>query len=120
MDDGQGETTVWLEITGDTLLVKTKSAIDTEFKDVGIKVDQNAFIAFDEIRNETDVAYTKAIDAITRQFIAGQQVTVLLRFWPTWPTSGQKSMSFSLIGFTKAHQAAGCAPPAAAAQEDNP
>jgi len=34
---------------------------------------------------------------------------VQLRFWPTWPETGTHSVSFSLMGFTKAHgEAAKC------------
>lgn len=104
LNDGQGDTTLWLEVDKTALVVKTKSSIDTEFKDVGIQVDQQAFIPFDEIRHETDVAFSKAIKAITQQFIDGHEVVVSLRFWPTWPTTGVKRAAFSLSGFTSAYQ----------------
>lgn len=109
INDGQGDTTVWLEMTKTALVVKTGSNIDTAFKDVGLQVDQEAFIPFDEIRNETDAVFSKAIARITQEFIDGQAVQVSLRFWPTWPTTGVKTATFSLIGFTKTYQA-GCKP----------
>jgi hypothetical protein len=28
---------------------------------------------------------------------------VQLRFWPTWPATGTHSVTFSLIGFTRAY-----------------
>lgn len=110
INDGQGDTTVWLEMNQSTLTVKTGSNLDTSFKDVGLQVDQEGFIPFDEIQNETDVVFSKSIAKITQQFIEGQSVQISLRFWPTWPATGVKTATFSLIGFTKVHQAGGCKP----------
>jgi hypothetical protein len=109
MDDSQGQTEVWLEINPKALTVKTKSDIDTAFNDIALKVDDKQPIAFDEVDNKTNVVFSKAIDAITGQFITGLNVRVQLRFWPTWPSTGLKTVDFSLIGFTKAHEGlAGC------------
>jgi hypothetical protein len=37
------------------------------------------------------------------QFKRGLRARVQLRFWPTWPTTGVHSATFSLIGFTRAY-----------------
>ncbi|HHT01025.1 MAG TPA: hypothetical protein ENK73_09260 [Thiomicrospira sp.] len=103
MNDGQGETKVWLEIKKDSLLIKTKSDIDAEYKDIGIKVDEENVIPFDSVENTTNALFTQSLSRVIEQFIAGQTANVHLRFWPTWPTTGIKSQSFSLIGFTRAY-----------------
>lgn len=103
MNDGQGDTQVWLEITKDSLLIKTKSDIDTEYKDIGIKVDEKDVIPFDSVENTTNALFNQSLDNVIAQFIAGQTANIQLRFWPTWPTTGIKSQSFSLIGFTRAY-----------------
>jgi hypothetical protein len=42
-------------------------------------------------------------------FKAGNRLRVQLRFWPEWPTTGTHSVTFSLIGFTKAYgELGGC------------
>lgn len=110
LDDGQGQTTIWLELNPETLTIKTKSAIDTEFKDIGLKVDDKAFRAWDELSGHNDVVFKKDVDGIVKEFIHGQKVQLSLRFWPTWPTTGVKTAEFSLLGFTKAYQEAGCKP----------
>jgi hypothetical protein len=46
-------------------------------------------------------------DALVDEFKRGLHVRVQLRFWPTWPKTGTHSVTFSLIGFTRAHLA-GC------------
>lgn len=108
LEDGQGQTTLWLELTSNQLTVKTKSAIDTEFKDIGLKVDDQPFHPFDELSGKNDVVFNKDVDSLIKAFIHGQKVYITLRFWPTWPTTGVKTAEFSLIGFTKAYEAAGC------------
>ena len=44
INDGQGKTRIWLEITDKSLILKTKSDIDTGFNDIGIKIDDKDFI----------------------------------------------------------------------------
>lgn len=104
MNDGQGETTVWLELSDKELLIKTKSDIDKSFNDIAIQIDDKKKIELDEVRSDTDVVFSKSIIDITKEFIEGNNVKVQLRFWPTWPTSGLKSIDFSLLGFTKAYE----------------
>jgi hypothetical protein len=104
MNDGQGETTVWLELSDKELLVKTKSDIDKSFNDIAIKIDDREKIPLDEVRSNTDIVFSKSIIEITRGFVEGNSVRVQLRFWPTWPASGLKYLDFSLLGFTKTYE----------------
>ncbi len=104
IDDGQGKTRIWLEMTDKSLILKTKSDIDTGFNDIGIKIDDKDFIPLDKVDNAVDVVFKKNIATITQQFIAGQNVKLQLRFWPTWPSKGVQEAEFSLLGFTKAYE----------------
>lgn len=121
MDDTQGQTAVWLEISPTALTVKTGSDIDAEFKDLTIQVDDKDAIPSDALDGKTNVVFSKAADAITQQFIQGVKVRVRLRFWPTWPSQGVRTADFSLIGFTQAYQGLeGCAKqPATPTETDN-
>jgi len=104
INDGQGKTRIWLEMTDKSLILKTKSDIDTGFNDIGIKIDDKDFIPLDKVDNAVDVVFKKNIATITQQFIAGQDVKLQLRFWPTWPSKGAQEAKFSLLGFTKAYE----------------
>jgi hypothetical protein len=105
IDDGQGKTHIWLEMADKSLILKTKSDIDTGFDDIGIKIDDKDFIPLDKVDNAVDIIFEKNITTITQQFIAGQNVKLQLRFWPTWPSKGVQEAKFSLLGFTKAYEA---------------
>ena len=106
VDDGQGETRMRLKLNRDQLLVTTKSNIDSTMNDIGLKVDDKDFIFVSQVSETTHVVFSNdRIETIIKQFIAGRQVTIHLRFWPTWPTTGVKKAEFSLIGFTKALKA---------------
>jgi len=104
INDGQGETRIWLEMTHKALVLKTESDIDTAFNDIGIQVDDKDFIPLDRVDNDVDVVFEKSITVITPQFIQGQNVNLHLRFWPTWPSKGVQTAKFSLLGFTKAYK----------------
>jgi hypothetical protein len=102
INDGQGETKIQLKLNKEQLLVTTDSNIDNTMKDIGLKVDDKAFIYITEVINTTHVVFGKdRIDEIISQFVPGRRVLIHLRFWPTWPATGVKTAEFSLIGFTK-------------------
>ena len=102
--DGQGLTNVTLRLDKKRLLVITDSNIDAEYNDIGLQVDEEQIIDADALLGETNVIFRRAVPTVTKQFIAGKSVSINLRFWPTWPTTGLKHAEFSLIGFTKAYR----------------
>jgi len=104
IDDGQGETPVALRLDARSLHVTTNSKIDAEFGDLGISVDGKDMVNADSVVRETNVMFESGLQALVEQFIAGRTATLQLRFWPTWPTTGPKTVEFSLIGFTKAYK----------------
>jgi hypothetical protein len=60
-------------------------------------------ILVDSVVRDTNVVFETGALTLVEQFIAGSNATLQLRFWPTWPSTGPKTVEFSLIGFTKAH-----------------
>ena len=104
VDDGQGQTAVSLRLDATRLHVTTNSNIDAEFGDLGISVDGKEMVMVDSVVRETNVVFETGVPALVDQFIAGRSATLQLRFWPTWPTTGPKTVEFSLIGFSRAHQ----------------
>jgi hypothetical protein len=103
IDDGQGETPVALRLDAKRLYVTTSSNIDAEFGDLGISVDGKDMVMIDSVVRGTNVVFEAGVPILVEQFIAGRNATLQLRFWPTWPSTGPKTVDFSLIGFTKAH-----------------
>lgn len=104
IDDGQGQTPVALRLDAERLHVTTNSNIDAEFDDLGISVDDQEMILIDGVVRETNVVFETGVPTLVEQFIAGRNAKLQLRFWPTWPSTGPKTVEFSLIGFTKAHR----------------
>lgn len=104
IDDGQGKTPVALRLDAKSLHVTTNSNIDAEFGDLGISVDGKDMVNADSVIRETNVVFEAGVQTLIEQFIAGRSATLQLRFWPTWPSTGPKTVEFSLIGFTKAYR----------------
>lgn len=104
IDDGHGETRIFLRIDEQSLRVITDSNIDASFDDISLKVDAKEPIPMDGVQADTQVLFEKSIATIIEQFIPGLKVDISLRFWPTWPTTGVKTATFSLIGFTAAYE----------------
>lgn len=104
LHDGYGDTEVVLQVDRQSLLVKTRSNIDASKGDIGLAVDKWDFIAMDSVQFDQQVRFEKEIATIVRQFKEGLKVLFTLRFWPTYPDTGAKTISFSLIGFTKAYE----------------
>ncbi len=104
IDDGQGETPIALRLDAESLHVTTSSNIDAEFGDLGISVDGKDMVNADSVVRETNVVFESGLQTLVEQFIAGRTATLQLRFWPTWPTTGPKTVEFSLIGFTRAYK----------------
>jgi hypothetical protein len=100
--DGRQDTTIYLRVDGKSLLVLTESNVDLNHPDVGIRVDDGALIKPDKAYLDQNVLFESSAASIISQFKAGLKVDVALRYWPTWPSTGLKTATFSLIGFTRA------------------
>jgi len=102
MDDGRSPTKVFLRVDGRSLTVMTQSNVDIG-ADVGVRVDDNKLIRPDKIFLDQNLLFETSSAQIIEQFKAGLVAEAHLRFWPTWPDKGLKTVRFSLIGFTRAY-----------------
>ena len=109
VNDGYQVVQAQILFDGRTVVIKSDSVLDGGFSDIGLAVANHPFIPVDTIRDRKHAVFEKQYEKIVQLFKAGREVRVQLRFWPTWPATGTHSVSFSLMGFTKAYgEAAGC------------
>lgn len=110
--DGYDTTPVTLVFNGSHLLVVTQSELDLSFNDLQLIVDKNPPLRSTQINRQMILVFDQDAELL-RQLRTGHQITVYLRFWPTWPVTEAFALSFSLIGFSKAYDAFnhGCQPP---------
>lgn len=102
IDDGRSPTNVFLRVDTRSLMIMTESNVDLGRPDVGIQVDEHKPIKPDRAFLDQNLLFETQGAQIISQFKAGLSVEVRLRFWPTWPDKGLKTVRFSLIGFTQA------------------
>ena len=103
VSDGYQETSVSILVQADAVLVKTAAILDASFSDIGMQIDKHAFLPMDDVYLDKVARFASHYDAIINQFRKGYTLRVQLRFWPTWPATGTHSVSFNLIGFSKAY-----------------
>lgn len=103
MDDGRSHTRVFLRVDGRSLTVMTQSNVDIGRADVGVQVDDKKLIKPDQVFLDQSLLFETQSAQIIEQFKAGLAAEARLRFWPTWPDKGLKTVRFSLIGFTRAY-----------------
>jgi hypothetical protein len=103
LNDGYQDTEIVLRVDERALLVVTKSNIDAGKSDIGLQVDDHEYIPVDKVYLEQNLVFEKDIANIIEQFKKGLKAKFTLRFWPTYPDTGPKTLTFSLIGFTKAY-----------------
>lgn len=101
--DGYQDT--WAQIVVDAAAVRVSSAsiLDPGDGDIGLSVDGGPFVAADDVVDERTAVFTSRYAALIEDFRRGLRVRVQLRFWPTWPKTGTHTVTFGLIGFTRAH-----------------
>jgi hypothetical protein len=103
INDGYQDTQILLRLDKRALQVVTRSNIDASKGDIGVQVDKHEFIKMDRIYLEQSVIFESEIADIIKQFKEGLRAKFTLRFWPTYPDTGQHAVTFSLLGFTKAY-----------------
>jgi hypothetical protein len=109
-----GYQTTWAQVLVDEAAVRVTagSQLDPSEGDLGLVVDDGAFVPADEVRDQRTAVFAARHDTLVEEFKRGLKVRVQLRFWPTWPKTGTHAATFSLIGFTRAHgQMADCRTP---------
>lgn len=111
--DGYDATPVFLTLDGASLRVITESELDASFADLQLVVDKDPPLRSNMITHHKMVlVFDQELPKLIEQFRAGKQATVYLRFWPTWPATQSFPISFTLAGFSKAHDRfnQGCQP----------
>jgi hypothetical protein len=110
VDDGYTTTPVWVRIDARILQVATESDIDLNFHDVGLRVDDGARLPADAAQARQSVVFRHHVPQYLEALRHGQRLYVDLRFWPTWPTRGRRTVTLELDGFAEAFErlAAGC------------
>lgn len=100
-----GYQTTWVQIVVDDKAVRVTSGsvLDPGDRDIGLVVDAGAFAVADAVIGGRTAEFTSRYATLVDEFKRGLHVRVQLRFWPTWPKTGTRSATFSLVGFTRAH-----------------
>jgi hypothetical protein len=83
--------------------VSSPSVFDAGLNDIRIVVDERELFPMDRLADPRTAVFESRYAALVEQFKRGLHASVQLRFWPTWPATGTHSVTFSLIGFTRAH-----------------
>ena len=105
MADGQGETPVFVIITQDEVLFKTKSNIDVTYKQTGLTIDDKPQLPIEKLHNDFSVSYKEQYQLVINQMKTGNQAILTLGFWPSWPVTHTYSKSLALGEFSAAQQA---------------
>lgn len=103
LTDGYQTTTARIRIDGKTVSVSSPSVFDAGLNDIRIVVDERELFPMDRLADPRTAVFESRYAALVEQFKRGLHASVQLRFWPTWPATGTHSVTFSLIGFTRAH-----------------
>lgn len=102
--DGYTDSTISLQLSKNTLLIKTNSTIDLSYPDIGIYIDQNTPFPLEKLFGDSSILIRQNTQDITSQLLDGQKLTIKLGFWPTWPQTQTHSIDFALADFDKAYQ----------------
>ena len=103
-NDGYSDSIISLELTTNTLLIKTNSSIDMSYPDIGIYIDQKEPFPLEELFGDSSILIKQNTKKITSQLLDGEMLTIKMGFWPTWPKTETRSIDFALSNFDNAYQ----------------
>ena len=83
--------------------VSSPSVLDPGDGDIGLSVDDGSLVTADDVIDRRTAVFSTRYRELIEDFRRGLRVRVQLRFWPTWPKTGTHSVTFGLLGFTRAH-----------------
>ena len=106
VNDGYQTVRAHIVVGRDKVVVESPSDLDAGFSDIGLRLRKREFLRIDRVAGKKRAVFESGYAAIVQGFKAGREVEVDLRFWPEFPVTGVHSVRFSLMGFTKAYQAA--------------
>ncbi len=97
--DGYDTTELQVFMTASSIYARSDSNIDLSYPATGLRIDQGSLQAFDRLITASGVTHDIG-DLNDSSFIAGMkggdQLFVNLGFWPTWPVTETRTVSFSL------------------------
>jgi hypothetical protein len=102
IDDGYTMTPVRVRVDARLVQVVTESDIDLGFGDVGLRVDDGDLLRPDRVHAQQGLVFLKGAARYIESLRQGRSLFVDLRFWPTWPSHGRRTVSFDLDGFASA------------------
>jgi len=110
IDDGYTKTPVRVRIDAHLVQVVTESDIDLGFRDVGLRVDDGGLLRPDTVHAQQGLIFLKDAARHIESMRQGRTLYVDLRFWPTWPSRGRRTVEFDLDGLAPvlARLPAGC------------
>ncbi len=110
IDDGYTKTSVRVRVDARQVQVDTESDIDLSFGDVGLRVDDGDRLRPDMVHAQQDLVVLKGAVQFNESLRRGRTLYVDLRFWPTWPSRGRRTVKFELDGLKPvlARLPAGC------------
>jgi hypothetical protein len=101
--DGYEPSQIKLQITQDAVLVEANSNIDISYPSLGLSVDGTQTVPFEAELLSKRVIYT--LQPVQTAMAGGEQLTVSLGFWPSWPVTETQRTSLTLNGFKQAYAA---------------
>jgi hypothetical protein len=96
IDDGYTKTSVRVRVDARLVQVDTESDIDLSFADVGLRVDDGNLLRPDTVHAQQDLVFLKNAARFNKSLRQGRALYVDLRFWPTWPSQGRRTIRFNL------------------------
>jgi len=102
IDDGYTKTSVRLRVDRRLVQVDTESDIDPSFGDIGLRVDDGDRLRPDTVYAQQDLVFLKGAARLNESLRQGRILYVDLRFWPTWPSRGRRTVRFDLDGVASA------------------
>jgi len=103
MFDGYDQSEVKLRVSTEAVSVETKSNLDLTYPGVGLSVDGAEPVPFDANPPTERMAYTT--QPVQTTMTSGEELTIALGFWPTWPVTQTQNAALSLGGFKQAYAA---------------
>ena len=106
LNDGYQTIEARIVVDQSKVVVESPSDLDPGFHDNGLKLRERDLIHVERIEGKKRAVFESGYGEIVSAFKAGREVEVRLRFWPEFPVTGVHGARFSLMGFSKAYDAA--------------
>lgn len=101
--DGYDRTNVQVLLTLQSIYINADSNIDLSYPESGIRIGAGALRPFDRlVRETTAVISGGGVKSLYTRMANSSRMVVRLGFWPTWPATETREVSYSLGDFQHA------------------